>query len=172
MASSDGSMVCAMRWVSTNYSGPLPKRANGVGLLRWSCGPREGFSSPRSLGIKKKWAAGPLAPRSPTMDRKTPTQNSACAGSRKNFRSTEDPRSTPELQKAGGAAGRPRLFLVTGRRPIRRPDAPVLGTAGQPLEIRVIGHPFQHATEVVLIIRREPKFGAASHDRGQAVQCV
>mgnify|MGYP003694701087 CR=1 FL=1 len=62
------------------------------------------------------------------------------------------------------------FFLVARQRPIRRPLAPVAGTAGQPFEGWVIGSSLEHPGEKIAIVGRKTQFGTIRHDPRQGVE--
>src|SRR5262249_38902063 len=77
--------------------------------------------------------------------------------------------SSPDLalksEKNGLATGGLRLFLVARRRPIRRPLAPVAGSAGQPFEGGMIGSSLKHPRQKVVIVGCKMQFGTVRHDQ-------
>ncbi len=96
--------------------------------------------------------------------------NEGC-GPCKGARSSVNPRPAPNPEKGGASSGCPRLFLVACRRRVLRALVPIGGTACQPLEGGVIGHPFEHPAKVVTIVGGKTEFGIISHDFSQSVEC-
>src|SRR5260370_20498054 len=76
----------------------------------------------------------------------------------------------PHAKEGGDAPSGSRLLLITGRRPVLRALAPVIGPPGQPVECRVVGRTFEHPTQIIAIVGRKPELGTVSHNDGQCVK--